>query len=118
MGIQSLDDKALSFLGRKHSAKEALKALEIARTYFPRYSFDLIYARLNQSLESWENELKEALTYANGHLSLYQLTIEPQTVFATRLARGEKMTLEGSGSWDRDHEPKRMSYREAFNGSF
>lgn len=94
LGIQSLEDKALSFLGRRHSAIEALKALEIARAYFPRFSFDLIYARPGQSAEAWKDELLKALSYANGHLSLYQLTIEPQTVFATRLARGEKMTLE------------------------
>lgn len=94
LGIQSLDNEALTFLGRRHSAQEALKALEIAATYFPRFSFDLIYARPNQTVASWKAELSEALVYAKGHLSLYQLTIEPQTVFATRLARGEKMTLE------------------------
>lgn len=94
LGIQSLEDKALTFLGRRHSAKEALQALEISTTYFPRFSFDLIYARPEQTPEGWKNELKEALSYAKGHLSLYQLTIEPQTAFATRLARGEKMTLE------------------------
>ncbi len=94
LGIQSLDNEALSFLGRRHSSKEALQALEIAATYFPRFSFDLIYARPHQTYASWKAELYEALTYAKGHLSLYQLTIEPQTVFATRLARGEKMTLE------------------------
>jgi putative oxygen-independent coproporphyrinogen III oxidase len=94
IGVQSLDDKALSFLGRHHSAKEALQALEIASSYFPRYSFDLIYGRPNQAAASWKAELLEALTYAKGHLSLYQLTIEPQTVFATRFARGEKLVLE------------------------
>lgn len=94
IGIQSLDDEALSFLGRRHSAQEALKALEIAASYFPRFSFDLIYARPHQTMESWKAELSEALIHAKGHLSLYQLTIEPQTAFATRLARGEKMTLE------------------------
>jgi putative oxygen-independent coproporphyrinogen III oxidase len=94
LGIQSLDDKALAFLGRRHSAEEALKALEIAATYFPRFSFDLIYARPEQTAASWQEELLRALSYAKGHLSLYQLTIEPQTLFATRLARGEKMTLE------------------------
>lgn len=98
MGIQSLDDKALSFLGRRHSAREALKALEIASTYFSRFSFDLIYARPDQTPTSWKAELLEALTYAKGHLSLYQLTIEPQTVFATRATRGEKMTLENEPS--------------------
>lgn len=94
LGIQSLDDQALSFLGRRHSAKEALRALDIAATTFPRFSFDLIYARPEQSAAAWKAELQEALTYAKGHLSLYQLTIEPQTVFATRAQRGEKMTLE------------------------
>lgn len=94
LGIQSLDDKALSFLGRRHSAKDALKALEIASTYFSRFSFDLIYARPHQTPESWKAELLRALTFAKGHLSLYQLTIEPQTAFATRLLRGETMTLE------------------------
>lgn len=94
LGIQSLDDAALSFLGRRHSAKDALKALEIATAYFSRFSFDLIYARPHQTPESWKTELLRALTYAKGHLSLYQLTIEPQTVFATRVNRGEKMTLE------------------------
>lgn len=98
LGVQSLDDKALSFLGRRHSAEDALRALKIAATYFPRFSFDLIYARPEQTVTSWKDELLEALTYANGHLSLYQLTIEPQTFFATRHARGEKMILEEEGS--------------------
>jgi oxygen-independent coproporphyrinogen-3 oxidase len=100
IGIQSLDDEALSFLGRRHSAQEALNALEIAASYFPRYSFDLIYARPHQTMEAWTAELSKALGYAKGHLSLYQLTIEPQTAFATRLARGEKMTLEDDPAAD------------------
>jgi putative oxygen-independent coproporphyrinogen III oxidase len=94
IGIQSLEDSALTFLGRRHSARDALQALDIAVTYFPRFSFDLIYARPDQTLESWKNELTQALSYAKGHLSLYQLTIEPQTAFATRFERGERMTLE------------------------
>lgn len=94
IGIQSLDDAALVFLGRRHSAKEALQALDIARRYFPRFSFDLIYARPNQTAAAWKTELAEALTLAAGHLSLYQLTIEPQTPFAMRAGRGEKMALE------------------------
>lgn len=94
LGVQSLDDRALSFLGRRHSAQDALKALDVATTYFSRFSFDLIYARPHQTPESWKRELLEALSFAKGHLSLYQLTIEPQTVFATRFLRGEKMTLE------------------------
>jgi len=92
IGTQSLDDDALSFLGRGHSAAEAIRALETANAYFPRFSFDLIYARPTQTLDSWKEELTRALPYTKGHLSLYQLTIEPQTAFATREARGEKMT--------------------------
>ncbi len=108
LGVQSLNDEALAFLGRRHSAKEALKAIEIARAYFPRYSFDLIYARPHQTLESWKAELKEALALAGGHLSLYQLTIEPQTAFATRLARGEQMTLEEDPAAFMYEETERM----------
>lgn len=92
IGTQSLNDEALSFLGRRHSAAEAIHALEIAASYFPRFSFDLIYARPTQTLTSWKEELTRALPYTRGHLSLYQLTIEPQTAFATRVARGERMT--------------------------
>lgn len=94
LGIQSLRDDVLNFLGRKHSAQEALKSLEVAASYFPRYSFDLIYARPQQTENSWRDELLEALSYANGHLSLYQLTLEPQTVFSLRAQRGEIMSLE------------------------
>ncbi len=89
LGIQSLDPKALSFLGRTHSADEALNAIKAAQKIFDRYSFDLIYARPEQTLEQWERELTQALDLAGGHLSLYQLTIEPGTAFAARYARGE-----------------------------
>ena len=81
MGIQSLRPEALQFLGREHSADEALKALHTAHDLFDRVSFDLIYARPEQSLAEWEAELQEALAHAKGHLSLYQLTIEPNTAF-------------------------------------
>lgn len=94
IGVQSLNDQSLKFLGRRHSAKEAMYALEIADKYFPRYSFDLIYALPEQTVESWKGELRQALRHAKGHLSLYQLTIEPNTQFATRFARGERMTLQ------------------------
>ncbi len=80
-GIQSLKPEALEFLGREHSAEEALEALEMAARIFPRYSFDLIYALPNQTLNDWEKELQQALTYAGDHLSLYQLTIEAGTQF-------------------------------------
>ena len=81
LGVQSLRAESLAFLGREHTAREALKAIALARDIFPRYSFDLIYALPNQTLQSWENELREALTHARGHLSLYQLTIEENTAF-------------------------------------
>lgn len=93
LGVQSLDPEALTFLGRRHSAPDALRAIELAASTFPRFSFDLIYARPHQTAMSWEQELERALSYDPSHLSLYQLTIEPQTAFATRLARGETMTL-------------------------
>ena len=81
LGIQSLNDEQLKFLGREHSKDEAIGAIEIARDNFPRYSFDLIYALPEQTLESWENELTGALKLAGNHLSLYQLTIEKGTPF-------------------------------------
>ncbi|NVK18766.1 MAG: coproporphyrinogen III oxidase [Methylocystaceae bacterium] len=81
IGIQSLHADVLKFLGRAHSMDEARTALDLAAQTFDRYSFDLIYARPDQTLESWRSELKEALTYSKGHLSLYQLTIEPGTDF-------------------------------------
>jgi len=89
LGVQSLDPEALRLLGRQHSAGQARSALETARATFPRVSFDLIYARPGQTLAAWRDELREALALAADHLSLYQLTIEPGTAFATRHARGE-----------------------------
>ncbi|WP_439580241.1 radical SAM family heme chaperone HemW [Elioraea sp.] len=89
MGIQSLDDAALAFLGRRHSAAQALAALETARALFPRASFDLIYARPGQTAAAWRAELRHALAFGLDHLSLYQLTIEPGTPFARLHARGE-----------------------------
>ncbi|OUI93323.1 radical SAM family heme chaperone HemW [Acetobacter persici] len=81
LGIQALDDAALRFLGREHSARQALAALEIARGLFPRITFDLIYARPGQTLADWQTELDTALTLVADHVSLYQLTIEPGTKF-------------------------------------
>ncbi len=81
LGIQSLDDAALRALGRRHTAQEALAALRIAQSTFERSSFDLIYARAGQTPQSWEDELRRAITEAAEHLSLYQLTIEPGTPF-------------------------------------
>jgi putative oxygen-independent coproporphyrinogen III oxidase len=81
VGIQSLRDEQLQFLGREHNAKEALQAIDIAKEIFNRYTFDLIYARPGQALGEWEDELHNALDYAGGHLSLYQLMIEDGTYF-------------------------------------
>jgi len=89
--VQSLRNDALKFLGRKHDVAQAKQALQIAAQYFPRFSFDLIYARHGQTEKEWETELREALTLSNGHLSLYQLTIEPNTQFYTLANRGEKL---------------------------
>jgi oxygen-independent coproporphyrinogen-3 oxidase len=88
IGVQSLDPDALKFLGREHSAAQAIAAIELAKKHFPRLSFDLIYARPGQSEKSWRAELNTALTLAADHLSLYQLTIEEGTKFATLHARG------------------------------
>lgn len=89
LGVQALDDDALAFLGRQHSASEALAAVALARDTFPRFSFDLIYARPGQSLDSWTAELKRALAEGAEHLSLYQLTIEENTAFHGAWRRGE-----------------------------
>lgn len=83
LGIQSLQDADLNFLGRTHGRDEALSALKIARETFDRFSFDLIYARPGQTVASWVRELKEALSYGRDHISLYQLTIEHGTAFYT-----------------------------------
>jgi putative oxygen-independent coproporphyrinogen III oxidase len=89
LGVQALDPAALSFLGRGHSADEAIAAVELACRHFPRFSFDLIYARPGQEPAQWDAELKRALSLAGDHLSLYQLTIEPGTAFHTAHARGD-----------------------------
>ena len=89
LGVQALDDDALAFLGRGHSASEALSAVAEAARRFARYNFDLIYARPGQTVAGWTDELRRALDHAQGHLSVYQLTIEPGTAFHTLQARGE-----------------------------
>ncbi len=81
LGVQSLDDAQLKFLGRLHNADEARAAIETAREHFPRISFDMIYARPDQRPEDWERELETAISLAADHLSLYQLTIEQGTPF-------------------------------------
>ena len=94
LGVQALNDGDLKFLGRHHSAAEARAAIDIARRHFDRYSFDLIYARPGQSAAAWNAELAEALGLAGDHLSVYQLTIEPETVFGAAYRRGE-LTVPG-----------------------
>ncbi|WP_119680421.1 radical SAM family heme chaperone HemW [Indioceanicola profundi] len=89
LGIQALNAADLKFLGREHSAEEALGAIRLARELFPRFSFDLIYARPGQTVSGWQAELTRALEEAVGHLSLYQLTIEEGTKFHTLYSRGE-----------------------------
>lgn len=93
LGVQSLEDAQLKFLGRQHNASEAIKAIEIARDTFPRISFDLIYARPEQTAEAWEAELKSALKLSADHLSLYQLTIEQGTAFFDLHERGKLKPL-------------------------
>jgi oxygen-independent coproporphyrinogen-3 oxidase len=89
LGVQALNDADLKFLGRQHSAVEARAAIDIARRHFGRYSFDLIYARPDQTAAAWGAELDEALALAGDHLSVYQLTIEPETAFGAAHRRGE-----------------------------
>ena len=89
LGVQALDDRALAALGRTHSTREALDAVAVARAVFDRYSFDLIYARPEQTPEQWSRELRSALSEAGEHVSLYQLTIEAETPFAALHATGK-----------------------------
>ena len=93
MGIQALNDADLRRLGRMHSVAEARAAFDVARAVFGRVSFDLIYARQGQGRDAWRAELREALSMAVDHLSLYQLTIEPGTVFGARADAGKLRDL-------------------------
>ena len=93
MGVQALDDEALRFLGRGHSANDAIIAMEKARQLFDRLSIDLIYGRIGQSQDAWRTELSQALSFGLDHLSLYQLTIEQGTQFYTRHKAGEALAV-------------------------
>ncbi len=95
LGLQALDNDALAFLGRAHDVTEGLAALDTAQAAFKRVSFDLIYARPGQTPAAWDAELTRALTFGTEHLSLYQLTIEPGTRFATLAAKGELAIPDG-----------------------
>ncbi|WP_172800971.1 radical SAM family heme chaperone HemW [Erythrobacter sp. HL-111] len=88
LGLQSLEDETLRWLGRLHGADEALAALGVAQAHFARVTFDLIYALPGQTPREWEEQLARALALGTSHLSLYQLTIEPGTRFATDVRRG------------------------------
>jgi putative oxygen-independent coproporphyrinogen III oxidase len=98
LGVQSLHDDQLRFLGRLHDAAEARKAIEIANAHFDRVSFDLIYARPEQTVSEWRAELTEALQLAAGHLSLYQLTIEPGTAFYRLEQTGKLLIPQGDAA--------------------
>jgi putative oxygen-independent coproporphyrinogen III oxidase len=98
LGVQALNDRDLKFLGRLHDVADALKAIRLARDIFPRMSFDLIYARPNQTVEAWDRELKEAVSYAVDHLSLYQLTIEEGTPFYGLHKAGKLVVPDGEHS--------------------
>ncbi|MEP7350587.1 MAG: radical SAM family heme chaperone HemW [Sphingorhabdus sp.] len=89
LGLQSLDDAALAFLGRAHSVSESLAALDIAQSVFERVNIDLIYARPDQAAADWRAELARAISFGTDHMSLYQLTIEPGTRFATLVREGQ-----------------------------
>lgn len=100
MGVQSLDDDVLKFLGREHSAAEALSALEIVRHSFDNLSIDLIYATAGQTKTAWQNTLSQALAIDLPHMSLYQLTVEPGTMFYTRQRQGETLNLDDDHAAD------------------
>jgi len=100
LGLQSLDDDALRFLGRAHDAAEGLAALAVAQRVFARVSFDLIYALPGQSLAAWQAMLSRALALGTGHLSLYQLTVEPGTRFQTEAAAGRLVLPDGDAAAD------------------
>ncbi len=100
LGLQALDNETLRFLGRLHDAQEGLAALNVAQQQFKRVNFDLIYARPGQSPDSWQQELTRALALGTGHLSLYQLTIEPGTRFATMVRQGKFAPLDNDAAGD------------------
>ncbi len=100
LGLQAMDDETLHFLGRLHDAREGLSALEVAQKAFERVSFDLIYARAGQSAADWQAELSRALSFGTEHLSLYQLTIEPGTKFATMVRQGQFTPLDDDEAAD------------------
>jgi oxygen-independent coproporphyrinogen-3 oxidase len=100
IGVQSLEDEALAFLGRDHDAAAAIKAVQRIQPIFDNHSVDLIYARPGQSLQNWSDELKRVLDLGAPHLSLYELTIETRTAFGKRAARGELVPMQDDDQAD------------------
>ena len=109
LGLQSLEDSALHFLGRQHSAGEGRRAVEVAQKNFARVNFDLIYARPGQSAQQWESELARALAIGTTHMSLYQLTIEPGTKFATMVREGRFTPLDEDACADMFTQTRAMT---------
>lgn len=100
LGLQALDDATLDFLGRAHCVEESLSALDTAQAHFGRVSIDLIYARPNQTTKQWDAELARSIGFGTTHMSLYQLTIEPGTRFATDVAKGDLIPLDDDEAAD------------------
>ena len=100
LGLQSLDDDALAFLGRDHNGHDARAAVDRTQTHFDNHSVDLIYARPGQTAEAWQKELTDTLALGAPHLSLYELTIEERTAFGKRAARGELVPMEDDDQAD------------------
>ncbi|MEL6666615.1 MAG: radical SAM family heme chaperone HemW [Pseudomonadota bacterium] len=100
LGLQSLDDDALAFLGRDHNGHDARAAVDRTQTHFDNHSVDLIYARPGQTADAWRQELTDTLALGAPHLSLYELTIEERTAFGKRAARGELVPMEDDDQAD------------------
>lgn len=109
LGLQSLHNETLQFLGRLHDSQEGLNALEVAQRRFKRVSFDLIYALPGQTAYQWQADLARALDFGTGHLSLYQLTIEPGTRFATMVRQGDFAPLDDDAAADLFHLTREMT---------
>ncbi|RKQ96780.1 radical SAM family heme chaperone HemW [Maricaulis maris] len=100
LGVQSFDDAVLAGLGRDHDGSGARQAIDMALSSFDRVSVDMIYAHAGQTLSDWRTELGEALATGAGHISAYQLTIEPGTAFGKRTERGETLAVDGDSAAD------------------
>jgi putative oxygen-independent coproporphyrinogen III oxidase len=116
LGLQALDNETLHFLGRAHDADEGIAALATAQANFQRVSFDLIYARPGQSVAQWEAELARALSFGTEHLSLYQLTIEPGTRFATLVQQGKLTPADADHAADLFDVTRSLTYAAGLPG--